>query len=166
MLLQPLLRLVHYPKDLGIASDDHQAGYNEGGNEQRRLAAVSMHIAHDRAGLQAIIVAEATPHAQQRGQLHAIGDQPAGSDHDRNPVSLIDPGVQSMMGDHHIAIDGDHRNAEQRDTNVAILDERDQAAEHGAMSPGALNETQTLEGQYQRTEQQIGYAEAAKISSE
>lgn len=30
------------------------------------------------------------------------------------------------------------------------------------MSPGALNETQTLEGQYQGTEQQIGYAKAAK----
>lgn len=71
-----------------------------------------------------------------------------------------------MVGDHHVPIDGDHCNAKQRDSNVAVLDERDEAAEHLSMSPGALDEAQSLEGQYEGTEQQIGYAKAVKISKD
>lgn len=51
MALQALLRLVDHPEDLGIAGNDNQARDDEGGDKQRRLAAVPMVVGHDGAGL-------------------------------------------------------------------------------------------------------------------
>lgn len=140
MLLEALLGLVDHPEDLGIAGDDHQAGYDKGRDEERRLAAVSMVIGHNGAGLQAGIVPKATPFPQQSGQLHAIGEEPAGGDHHGDPVALVDPGIAAMMRDHHVAIDGDHGDAKEGYSNIPVLDEWDEATEYRAMTPGALDE--------------------------
>jgi len=160
MPLQTLLRLVDHPEDLGIAGDDYQAGDDEGGDEQGRLAAVPMLVGHNGAGLQALVVAKATPFPQQRGQLHAVGEEPAGGNHHGNPVALIDPGVQPMVGDHHVPIDRDHGDAQEGHPYVSVLDEGNQAAQYLAVAPGSLDEAETLEGQNQGAEEQIGNTEA------
>lgn len=165
MTLQTLLGLVDHPKDLRIAGDDHQAGYHEGGNEECRLAAVSMPVAHNGAGLQPGIITEATPGPQQCGQLHSVGEEPAGGDHDGDPVAFIDPGIAAVVGDHHIPIDRDHGDAEERDTDIPILDEGYQPAEHIPMAPSSLDEAQALEGQDQSTKKQIRNTKAKKVNN-
>lgn len=165
MSLQPLLGLVDHPEDLGIAGDDHQAGYHEGGDEERRLAAVSMPVAHNGAGLEAGIIPEPAPGAQQRGQLHSVGEEPAGGDHHGDPVAFIDPGIVAVVGDHHIPIDCDHGDAEQRDTDIPVLDEGYQPAEDLPVTPSTLDEAQALEGQDQSTEEQISDTEAKEVGN-
>jgi len=64
------------------------------------------------------------------------------------------------MCDHHIPIDRDHCDAQQGYPYVSVLDKGNEAAQHLAMSPGSLDEPQTLEWQHQGAEEQVGNTEA------
>lgn len=44
-----------------------------------------------------------TPDAEKRGQLHAVAEDPAERDHERDPVLLVDPRVDAMVGDHDVS---------------------------------------------------------------
>lgn len=59
----------------------------------------------------------------------------------------------------HEPIDGDHGDAQQRYTHIAVLYERYQSAEECTVRPCALDEAECIEGQHKQTEQTIGHTE-------
>lgn len=108
VLSHPLLGLVNDPKDFRVAADDDDAWNEECNDEECSLAASSVHVGQDGARLEFLIVAELSPHAEQRGQLKAIGEEPAEHDHRYNPFLRVNLRHISILCDHDVAIDGNH----------------------------------------------------------
>lgn len=44
-----------------------------------------------------------TPDSEQRGQLHAVAENPAEGDHGGDPVPSVDSRVHAVVRDHHVS---------------------------------------------------------------
>jgi hypothetical protein len=50
-----------------------------------------------------------TPDSEQRGQLHAVAEDPAEGDHGSDPVPSVDSRVHAVVRDHHVSMRADRK---------------------------------------------------------
>lgn len=55
-----------------------------------------------------------TPDSEQRGQLHAVAEDPAKGDHGGDPVPSVDSRVQMVVRNHHVSAHREKKKCERR----------------------------------------------------